>query len=409
MASGRRPTSCHRSSGERTPPGKRQPMPTIAIGSAPARPRPPGVRRRARRPGVVAELARAGSRRARSGSGSRRSGWRQPQTGGRGRAGCAARRRSASRSPRSLEGPAGSTASASAWPSTAAACSRTRSSTARSRSASGQPGEPLQQAGPWLRRRPVAAGRPRWRSRGLGQVGEQRAGRGRGERGREDAPVDVGHRDRGARRGPARLEQGGEGERPAAARGMPPRRSALGVRVVRPCRSSSQGPQAREVAGRPRPGRCSARASRRRWRRRSCPGPAAPDAGGRRRTARTRRGRSVSSCRFGARPPWADHAGELRRGSAPSTTPSSRTPAVCTTARQRLVGRDVGQQGGQRVAVGDVAGGHGDVGAEAGQFRGQFRAPAASGPRRLSSSRCWAPLSASQRASRRAEGARCRR
>ena len=171
---------------------------------------------------------------------------------------------------------------------------------------------------------------------------------------------------------------------------------------------------ARSRAGRGPGGARRARRGRR-WRRRRRPGRRCPSRRRRRRTARTRRGRGPASqlvqVRGARRPSPRSDLGELVRAWCRRRRRAPATPAVCTTARERRCPSAISaEQRGQRVAVGDVAGGDGHPDAAAPPVpRGSSAAPGASGPRRLVSTRCSAPVArpASGPHGRRAR--RCRR
>ena len=200
---------------------------------------------------------------------------------------------------------------------------------------------------------------------------------------------------RAPRRRAASASSGGHGAARRARRSRSPTRPSAAMPP------SAQGPQATEVAGRPRRGGARRARRGRRWRRRSWPGRRLPKmpATEENSTNASGRGPRVSSCRCRARVGLgAQHVVAAARGRARRATPSSSTPAAWTTAVERVLGGTAGEQRGERVAVGDVAGGDGDPGAERGSSSASSAAPGASGPRRLVSSRCSAPCAASQRA-----------
>ena len=163
--------------------------------------------------------------------------------------------------PRSLNAWSGLDApSASVWPRTAADLGAYQVQDERGRAAGGSPDEAPAQAGSRSAGWPVSR-RAAWPRRDLGQVGEQRAGRGAREQ-RAKRVQSMSATVSGRVAVLDRLPQ--RGEREVAAPSARSRRGAGGPATPGPSAmpASAQGPQAIEVAGRPRARRCSASASR---------------------------------------------------------------------------------------------------------------------------------------------------
>ena len=225
-------------------------------------------------------------------------------------------------------------------------------------------------------RRGRAARAPRRRDSATSTAGSAR--QGRVEQRQALARRRAGDARRGHRAGRPRLEVAGH----AAG----PRPEAPGQRHGR--------------AGRPPGGARRARPGRR-WPRRSWPGPALPKTpADRGEQHERRRGRRPGSARAGARrrPPSGAGRPRAASGSARRSRASSSTPAACTTAVSGCSAGTAASSAGQRVAVGGVAGGDRHLGRRAAVSSvASSAAPGARrGPRRLSSSRCRTPCSATR-------------
>ena len=189
----------------------------------------------------------------------------------------------------------------------------------------------------------------------------------------------------------ARASSAGSGSMPARADAGPVGVAEVAGHAAGLCPQApgqGQGGQAvRRGGGRPaRPGT--------RWPRRSCPARRCRGRRRRRRTGRTRPGRGRRSAVQvpGGVGLGAQHRVDPARGSARSTMPSSSTPAAWTTAVSGCAAGIAASSGGQRGAVGGVAGRHGDAWRPAAaRSAARPAAPGAAGPRRLASSRCRAP------------------
>ena len=309
-------------------------------------------------------------------SGSRRSAWRG---GGRPVAALSRLRSSTAASeskPSSLKRWSAPIAAAAAWPRTAATCARTRSSSAAlGAGPAGQRPARLRGAARVDRRgcaaaaaarRPGTSAAQQRREFGARRRSARRSSR-HGHAGAASAPV------RSASSNSARPSVGERAGRPRGRSGAAGRR-----RARRPCRRRLvHRPQASEPAGRPGARRCAARRVQEGVGRRVV-GLARRRRGHRRRRRRARRppGPGRGSARAGARPrrPWAAARSPAARGS------SAVDDAVVEHARPRAPPRSAGARRGlaasscgQGRAVGHVAGGHLDLGAQLGQLGRRVR------------------------------------
>ena len=310
------------------------------------------------------------ARPGRPGSGGRRRAWRAGSARSRRRAGCAARRHASESNPRSRNARSAPTASAvgvpehgrgpgrAPGPARLRRAARRQAASASARSAS-----------------PVVPPLPAAAAPCGGQLAEQRAGPDGGEGADEPVPVDVGD-DLGrlARPGrpgaaPATARSGSSGADSDApghvGRGRwspampPPPHSAPGDRGRRQARGPALfGERVQHGVGRGVVGLAGVADRRRRPR----------------RTGRTRTGPGPGSARAGpgAEATLARNTASNRSGVRPSRTPSSRTPAAWTTAVSGAPPGIAASTLGERVAVGDVAGGDRDLGAQRGEFGPQF-------------------------------------
>ena len=254
-------------------------------------------------------------------------------------------------------------------PSTAAVWSRTRSSSRCPRSASGRSASRVDRPGGLdLRDRSAPPRGPPGLRRAAGWA---RAAVKAGERAQSTSATAT------VMSPWSRPRREGVDSRPRHQRGEPVAPQVLlGRRRRRPMPPLTPRPPGDRAAGR---GLCARRRRRarrgRRWPRRRRPARRCPRPRRSRRTARTRpgHGRRGSSCRcrapptFAATMPASSSGGRSRRAA-----PSSPTPAVCTTARQRQrVGVGPAEQPAtsSRSATSQAA--DRDPGAERGQLRGQ--------------------------------------
>ncbi|GAA5705590.1 hypothetical protein Save01_06443 [Streptomyces avermitilis] len=239
-------TRCHRSSGERTPPGYRHAIPTIAMGSSSSA----GAAAASGAAAMVRPVSSVRSCRASAWA----LGWSKTSVGGSARPVSALsllRSSTAVREskPKSLKARSASTSPALLWPRTAAACVRTRSTSSACcsvsgilarRSARGEaaavPGPPAVLSAVRIR---SASGRSPSRALGRPTVN---GGRNRSQS--TSATVAVASPESSARRSPATASAAGIGIRPR-------RRSRSSAPSASAMPPPAHGPQATAVAGRP--------------------------------------------------------------------------------------------------------------------------------------------------------------
>ena len=326
MASVPAATSSHRSSGERTLPGNRQAMPTIAIGSGRFAPGRPAAPRQPRGPATGPQVAGQPA-----GWGSRRRPHRQLQSGHRREPVAELHRQNRVETQVAERLVRGSRVGPS-WPSTTAASARTMSRTPA-------PGRP----DPASRRRTASAcgsaavAASVVHRGGFRDVLDQGPGRARCTTAQTAPspcwpPSAASRRDRAPVGGPASQLRGHRGQ-PAAAQLF----SAWAPSMPPP----DQPPHATDVAVRPWSAAAGPGRPGRRWPPRTLPDRRCPTRRRRRRRARTRRGPHPPTARADAvlLPPWPRPGPRIRPGrgrEASSSSPSG--------VEHRCHRPDIGQQ-----------------------------------------------------------------